>query len=164
MIVRINGIGTLVSVQQIIGKDLFATTNVNVRKYADPTLSKDSILYTSKPGERLGRVYSWVTRPGSKSGQDVWYMLEAEGKTPVRWVNHHPTNLSLKKLIEQGAKTIEQQRKEEEEQKKEDERGPLDWIKDLWNNSGGVLKYAVPVLIVLAGYKIVNNLTSKKQK
>lgn len=86
----------------VIGKTLIANIPVNV--YAEAT--NVNLLYTVRPGNTVGVVYSWVNKNGV-----IWWQLEPGNK----FVSHSIGKFNLQVLEDQGLLTTE-----EKEQVKED--------------------------------------------
>lgn len=138
---------TIFSADQIIGKTLFAKTVVNVRKLPDVT---SEILSKTKPGQNVGRVYSYVERDSK-----IWWQLESEKGA---WVQHNAGWFSIKVLKDQGAKTV----KEVVKQKQQEEKSFTDKLGDFLGPTGSVMKYALPVGILLFGFMVADRFFPRK--
>jgi len=125
-------IGELFSAADIVGKDLFAKANVNIRVLPDVT---SKIVQTAKAGSRLGTVYSYVNR----NGQIWWYL-----NNPTGYVLHNASYLDTKALKEQGAKSTEQKIQEQEDANKT----VLDKLKEGLSPTLNTLKWAVPAFLI----------------
>lgn len=78
------------SVTEIIGKTLFAIRKTNIHQLPDES---SAILQTIKPGETVGRVYSYIERSGA-----LWWQLDNN-----TYVLHEKNKFSTSALLEQGA-------------------------------------------------------------
>jgi len=113
----------VVSVSELLDKSIFAGKNqrINIRSGAG-TYSK--VLTTIEPGERVGKVATWVTSGRDAKGDrdgSLWLQLyEKYGNASGfgAWVKMMPGAFSWKELKQQGAKTEEEKAKEKEEKDK----------------------------------------------
>jgi len=136
------------SMDQVIGKTLYANEAVNVYSLPD---TSSSILFTVKTGDLVGSVYSYILRDGK-----LWWMLQPSGQLDKYGYVIHETNRFSESIIrEQGSLTI----KEVEEAKKLAEMSTLEtvgyYIKQL-------LYIAVPATLVYLAYKIYSIESQKK--
>lgn len=168
-----NGLGDLVSADQVTGKFLYAKTTVTAYFGAN----KNKVFRSFAKGQLIGQVESYLMVNGV-----MWWMMypESSGK-PVYWVIHVPGAFDFQKLQQQGTKSLEQQKKEQE-QKKLNDKSTVDKILDsasktaentanAFANTSKVLQYAVPLAVALGiglvGYSLYNNadkITSKLTK
>lgn len=111
------------SLAQLTDKNLYAKQRVNARSGAtvDSTL-----LYTFKPGEFIGTIYSVVNRP---DGQ--WLQIDRNigGLSKTFFVKASAAGLDLDNLRDQGALTTTQERKQAEEAAKTPGEKAFDLIK-----------------------------------
>jgi hypothetical protein len=87
--------GEIVSVDQVVGRDLFAVENdIPIKRlpFADSTTVR-----TVNQPDRLGAVFSYVERNGL-----IWWMLNPEG---TEWVLHKKGRFNLDLLKQQGTKS-----------------------------------------------------------
>ena len=89
----------------VIGKTLIANIPVNV--YAEAT--NVNLLYTVRPGNTVGVVYSWVNKSGV-----IWWQLEPGNK----FVSHSIGKFNLQVLEDQGLLTTEEKEQVKEEENK----------------------------------------------
>jgi len=89
----------------VIGKTLIANIPVNV--YAEA--SNINLLYTVRPGNTVGVVYSWVNKNGV-----IWWQLEPGNK----FVSHAIGKFNLQVLEDQGLLTTEEKQEAEEDKNK----------------------------------------------
>lgn len=101
-------LGDLFSADQVVDKELFARRTVVVR-----TLPNDGarVLRTVAPGERVGRVFSFV---GGTGGRPLWWQLYDNGT--LAFVQHDPGAFDRVALTDQGALTVADERKKREEE------------------------------------------------
>lgn len=124
--VHIGNIGETFNASQIIGKNLKAAVNINVRRTADVS-SPSNILYVAKAGEIIGNVYSYVYGKG-KDAAKIFWMLDKDQSHPYRFVLHNPNAFHFQNLKDQGSKTIKE---ETEEQKKKEAENSGSWFDNL---------------------------------
>lgn len=130
---------TIYNASQIIGKDLYAKKKITVRKSPSDTAA---VAYTVNNGNRVGTVYSYLTRDGA-----IWWML-----TDNNYVKHEQNAFSIQALREQGAKTSEELEKE-----KEDKNKPA--FEKFMEAAGKVLKYGA---FAVGGFILLRDYLNKK--
>lgn len=157
MSLKIHGIGETFNVNQVIGKNLIAAVNVNVRSTANIS-SKSNILYVAKAGEIVGNVYSYVYGKGADAAKVFW-MLDKDESHGYRFVLHTATSFRYGNLQDQGAKTTKEQT---EEQKKKDAENSGNWWDKLGLNADTLKKGALIVGGILA-LKLLFNSSGKNQ-
>lgn len=104
-----------VSVDQIIGKDLFAKRPVVAMNQPSDT---GAVLKNIAKGERVGTVYSWVYGKDAfgNNTSDIWWMLDKDTLKPYyTYVKHDPASFDWKNLTQQGAETEVQQAQDKKE-------------------------------------------------
>lgn len=89
----------------VIGKTLIANIPVNVYSQA----ANINLLYTVRPGNTVGVVYSWVNKNGV-----IWWQLEPGNK----FVSHSIGKFNLQVLEDQGLLTTEEKEQVKEEENK----------------------------------------------
>lgn len=137
------------SAAQVIGKSLIAKTKINIRRLPSQTAE---ILSVTKPGQTVGKVYSYVEKEGF-----IWWQLNNE-KGP--WVAHKAGWYSITALKSQGAKTVEQ----EIEEKQENEKTITDKLSDFFSPTGAIVKYGLPIALILGGFLVVDRLLPAKKQ
>jgi hypothetical protein len=96
----------IVDADQVIGKTLFAKKNVPIKRYPSEA---SPVVYTAKPGEVVGIVYSWVKGDGAS----IWWQFQDQnGK--FYYAEQVVGRFSLDALQQQGVKTLEDLKKEQE--------------------------------------------------
>jgi len=132
------------SAADVIGKDLFAKVNINVRSNSTTNSTK---LQTIKSGARVGRVYSYVKGYDEKGVADgsLWWMLEEKFNGVTGFVKHQQGWYDVKSLKEQGLQT---QDEKDAEKAAED----MPWYEKLANE---LKKDVGKVLLIGAGVYIV---------
>lgn len=92
-------IGTdIFSADQVIGKTLIAKSNVPLKRYAQ---AGAPVVYTAKPGQVVGTVYSWVM-----DGPTLWWAFYDDKNQPY-YAQHKVGIFSVEALQQQGAQTLE---------------------------------------------------------
>lgn len=91
------------SVDQIVDKTLIAKKPVPIKRLP---LDTAPTVYTVKPGETVGVVYSWVSRDGS-----IWWEYYDSNKNAY-YTKHEPGTYDIKSLEAQGTISLEQQQDE----------------------------------------------------
>jgi len=119
---------------EIIGKTLFAKSDVNIVNASGVVLGK------VKAGNPIGTVYSWIT---DKSNGDILWMFYDSSQNPY-YVRHKEGLFDVKELREQGVMTT----KEREDQAKEDAKP---WYQKLGEKAGKTFITIVIVFAVVAG-------------
>lgn len=97
--------GPVYSADQIIGKTLIARVPLKLYRYPNTTAA---VVYTAKPGEAVGKVYSWT---GGGASPLFWMYYDANGKT--YYSLHGEGIYDIKALQEQGALTVEEVREQQ---------------------------------------------------
>ena len=96
---RYNRIGTdIFNASDIVGKTLFARTAVPLKRYAQASAP---VVYTAKPGQAVGTVYSWVM-----DGPTLYWQFIDEKGAPY-YAEHRTGRFSVGALQQQGAQTLE---------------------------------------------------------
>ena len=105
------------STADVIGKDLFAKVNINVR--SNSTVNSTQ-LAKIKAGNRVGTVYSYVSGTDEKGQKDgsLWWMLEDKFGGKTGFVKHKVGWYDLKSLKEQGLQTQAEKDAEKEDEDK----------------------------------------------
>lgn len=132
------------SAADVVGKDLFAKVNINVRSNATTESTK---LATIKAGERVGTVYSYVygkDKNGQRDGT-VWWQLDGKFGGKTGYVKHQVGWYDVKALEAQGL-----QSEEEKQQEKDDADKP--WYEKLAEEIKGDIG---KVLLIGAGVYVV---------
>jgi hypothetical protein len=93
---------------QLFDKDLYAKKVLNVRRGAS---TESPILYKTKPGQYIGKIYSYVQ---DKEGY-IWLMVDApKPLSGVVFVRYDIDNFNIQILKYQGAKTVTQLQEEKQ--------------------------------------------------
>lgn len=132
--------GEIVSVAEVIGKDLFSKSTVIGYNLPNTTSTK---LYSFKPNTNIGRVRSYIQRPGQ-----IFWQFYDNNNSPF-YVLHEQGKFDLKALKEQGTKT--------EAEKKEEEKTLTDKILEI------VEKYGKYALIVYVGFEFFKEYNRNKK-
>lgn len=82
----------------IVGKTLIAKKNVPLTR---TPRAGAPVIYTAKPNEVVGVVYSWVM-----DGSTLWWMFQDKNGVPY-YAEHKPGIFSVTALQQQGAQTLE---------------------------------------------------------
>jgi hypothetical protein len=129
---------------QLTGKTIYANSALNARSAASVDSTK---LYTFKPGELVGVVFSAVSRPDG-----AWLMIDrvVNGTRVSFFVKASAAGIDVKKLIDQGAQTTQQEIKAEQEASVSTGEKIFGYIK----KSGVVIGAA---LLALQFYKLSRN-------
>lgn len=138
---------SIVSVNQVIGKTLFAAKNVQAFSAAKP--EKQYFLYTIKKGEPVGVVYSYV----QDSKGVIWWMFYDKNNKSF-YVIHTPDSFSLSALKEQGTKT-----EKEIQDEKDDEDKP--WYEKILSDAGS---FATKAAIGVGAFLIIRDVIKNKTK
>jgi len=128
----------IVSVDQVIGKDLWAKKKVNAMNRPSDFAG---VMKEIGAGEKVGRVYSWVWGKDSNGNNtdEIFWMIDKDTNKPYfTYVKHNPSAFSWKDLKQQGALTVEEEIEEEEEK-------DMSFTDKIWRD---IKKTAKPVLIV----------------
>jgi hypothetical protein len=97
------------SLYEIPGKSLIAKKSVQLKRMP----SNDAkTIYTAKPGETVGLVYSWV---GGKGSPLWWQYYDNNGV--AYYTLHEPGMYDVKVLKDQGAVTVKEQTEKEKKEK-----------------------------------------------
>lgn len=96
--------GEIVSAAEVIGRDLFAKVTVIGYALAD---TKSKKLYSFKPNTNIGKVRSYIQRPGQ-----VFWQIYDNNNLPF-YVLHESGKFDLKALKQQGTRTEEEKKEEE---------------------------------------------------
>ncbi len=158
-VIHVGNIGETFNPTQLVGKNLRATVNINVRKWAG--IDPKNVLYVAKAGDDIGNVYSYLYGKGVDADK-LWWMLGSDSTRPIRYVLHNANAFHFGNLKDQGAKTTKE---EAEEQKKKDEENNGNWWDKLGLNSDLLKKGAYVVGgVLLAKWIIVDGLFKSKNK
>ena len=92
-------IGTdIIDADQVLNKTLIARRSVPIKRHAQASAP---VVYTAKPGQVVGVVYSWV-----KDGSALYWMFLDDKNAPY-YAEHKPGLYSVDALQQQGAQTLE---------------------------------------------------------
>lgn len=111
------------SVDQIVGKTLYASTSVPIKRL--PT-DGATVVYTVKPGGIVGVVDSWLM-PNKDRSNLYWLFFDGKGK--AYYVEHVPGRFSLTELRDQGALDVKQEQAQKDEAGKSNTDKITDTIK-----------------------------------
>ena len=88
----------IISADQVVGKTLIAKKSVSLKRTAQASAP---VIYTAKPGQIVGTVYSWVMQ-----GTTLYWAFYDDKNLPY-YAEHRPGLFSVEALQQQGAQTLE---------------------------------------------------------